>query len=49
MTAASSDGTVFSMQKGEMKEIKVEEFYEALELIRKTEREIFKKLEKFVK
>jgi len=49
LTAASSDGTVFSMQKGEMKEIKVEEFYEALELIRKTEREIFKKLEKFVK
>jgi exosome complex component RRP42 len=49
LTAASSDGTIFAMQKGQMKEMKTEEFFDALELINKTEREVFKKLEKFVK
>jgi exosome complex component RRP42 len=49
LTIASSDGIIFSMQKGDMKEIKVEEFHDMLDLINKAEREIFKKLERHFK
>ncbi len=49
VTAASSDGTIFSMQKGGAISLSAENFGKILDLIEKTEREIFKKLEKFVK
>ncbi len=49
LTIASSNGTIFSMQKGNLKELEKEEFYKILDLTEKTEREIFKKLEKFLK
>jgi exosome complex component RRP42 len=46
ITAASCDGKIYSMQKGDLKELTEEEFLKALDLIEKTEREIFKKIEK---
>lgn len=46
ITIASSNGTVYSMQKGELKELEIEQFYKILDLIEKTERDIFKRLEK---
>ncbi len=49
VTAASSDGTVFSMQKGNLKELTVEEFNKVLDIIEKVERDIFKKIEKQLK
>lgn len=49
VTAASSDGTIHSMQKGNKKELTSEEFHKVLDLIEKTEREIFKKIEKSLK
>ena len=49
LTIASSNGTIFSMQKGDSAELGIEEFSQALDLIEKTEREIFKKLEKHFK
>ncbi len=49
VTIASSDGTIYSIQKGESKALEIEEVYEILDLVKKIEKEIFKKLEKFVK
>lgn len=46
VTICSSDGTVHSIQKGNSKELDVEEFKKILDLIEKTERKIFKKIEK---
>jgi len=49
LTIASSNGVIYSMQKGELAELDIEEFNKALDLIEKTEREIYKKLEKHFK
>ncbi len=49
VTICSSDGVIHSMQKGNMKELSVEEFNKILDLEEKTEREIFKKIEKSLK
>ncbi|MCK9596116.1 exosome complex protein Rrp42 [Candidatus Pacearchaeota archaeon] len=49
VTICSSDGIVNSMQKGNEKELSVEEFNKILDLLEKTEREIFKKIEKSLK
>lgn len=49
VTVSSSDGIIHAMQKGEAKEMEIEQFYSVLDLIEKTEREIFKKLEKHLK
>jgi len=49
VTIASSDGMVHSMQKGNAKELSVEEFNNILDIVEKTEREIFKKIEKSLK
>ncbi|MEJ2268024.1 MAG: exosome complex protein Rrp42 [Nanoarchaeota archaeon] len=46
VTIGSSNGIISSMQKGELKELEVEEFGNILELVTKVERNIFKKLEK---
>ncbi len=46
VTICSSDGTVHSIQKGNSKELDVEEFKKILDLIEKTERKMFKKIEK---
>jgi exosome complex component RRP42 len=49
VTIASHDGTIHSMQKGNEKELSIEEFNKILDLVEKTEKEIFKKLEKALK
>ncbi len=49
VTIASSDGIINSMQKGKAKELTIEEFNKVLDLVEKTEREIFKKIEKSLK
>jgi exosome complex component RRP42 len=49
VTIASSDGIISSMQKGLAVSLNIEEFNNILDLIEKTEREIFKKVEKFLK
>jgi len=49
VTIASCDGTIHSMQKGNSKEISIEEFNKVLDLIEKAEREIAKKIEKALK
>jgi len=49
VTMASSDGIISSMQKGLAVSLNIEEFNNILDLIEKTEREIFKKIEKFLK
>lgn len=49
VTIASYDGVIHSMQKGNSKELSVEEFNKILDLIEKSEKEINKKLEKFLK
>ena len=49
VTIASCDGVIHSMQKGNAKELTVEEFNNVLDLIEKTEREISKKIEKALK
>ncbi len=49
ITICSSDGVIHSMQKGNKKELSVEEFNKILDLVEKTEREIFKKIEKSLK
>lgn len=46
ITMSSSNGTIFSMQKGESQDLEVEEFKSILDLVTKVERNIFKKLEK---
>jgi exosome complex component RRP42 len=49
VTICSSDGTVYSMQKGNSKELTIEEFNKVLDLIEKTERVIVKQIEKNIK
>ncbi len=49
ITIASSDGTIYSMQKGNSKELSVEEFKEILNIIEKTERKISTAIEKSLK
>lgn len=49
ITLASSNGTIFSMQKGEAVSLSVEEFEKILDMIEKGEREISKKIEKLLK
>ncbi|VVB83970.1 Exosome complex component Rrp42 [uncultured archaeon] len=49
VTICSADGTIHSMQKGESKELSIEEFNQILDLAEKTEREIIKKIEKAIK
>ncbi len=49
VTISSSDGSIHSMQKGNSKELSVEEFKQILDLVEKKEREIFKKIEKNLK
>ena len=45
----SSNGVISSMQKGNTKELSVKEFGKMLDLIEKTERVIYKKIEKHLK
>jgi exosome complex component RRP42 len=49
VTIASCDGIIHSMQKGNSKELSVEEFNKVLDLIEKAEREISKKIDKSLK
>ncbi len=49
VTIGSSNGIISSMQKGNPEELSIEDFNNILDLIEKTEREVFKKLEKFLK
>ena len=49
VTVCSSDGTIFSMQKGNSKELTIEEFEKILDIAEKVERDIFKKIEKSLK
>lgn len=49
VTIASCDGIIHSMQKGNSKELTIEEFNKVLDLIEKTEREVAKKIEKILK
>ncbi len=49
VTIGSSNGVISSMQKGNSKELSIEEFSNMLDLVEKAEREIFKKIEKFLK
>lgn len=49
VTICSAEGIVYSLQKGEAKELSVEEFGNMLELAEKTEKEINKKIEKSIK
>jgi exosome complex component RRP42 len=49
ITIGSTDGVISSMQKGEKSALTIEEFSEALDLVNKVYKEIFKKLEKHLK
>jgi exosome complex component RRP42 len=49
VTIASSDGVISSMQKGNARELTIEEFDKILDLIEKTEREVAKKIDKALK
>lgn len=49
VTISSSDGVIFSMQKGNEKSLSIKKFEDILDLIEKTERKLFKKTEKFLK
>ena len=46
---ASSNGIISSIQKGSENSLKLEEFDKILDLIEEVERDIFKKIEKFLK
>ncbi len=45
----TAEGTIFSMQKGNSKEISVEDFYKILDLDEKARKKIFLNIEKFLK
>jgi len=45
VTVCTSNGTICSMQKGNSKELTIEEFNKVLDLVEKTEKEIVKKIE----
>ncbi len=47
--AISGDGTIHAMQKGNSKELKIEEFNEILDLAEKNYKKLFPKIEKFLK
>ena len=49
VTIGRSGETIHSMQKGEKQFLKIEEFYKVLEISEKMWRDIFKKLDKFLK
>lgn len=49
VTIGSSNGIISSMQKGNSHSIKKEEFEKALDICEKVERDVFKKIEKFLK
>jgi len=49
ITIGSSNGIISSIQKGNLATLTEKEFIEALELAEKTEREVFKKIQKFIK
>src|SRR3989339_763253 len=49
ITIGGHDSTINSMQKGESGSLTMEEFYEALDFSEKIHKEVFKKLEKFLK
>jgi len=49
VTIGSSNGIISSMQKGNLKELSIEEFNNILDLIEKVERNVFKKIEKNLK
>lgn len=49
VTIASSDGTIHSMQKGDSKELSVEEFKKILDLIEKSEKKISSEIDKALK
>ena len=49
VTICSSEGIISSMQKGDSESLSIEEMENILELVEKTERTIFKKIEKILK
>lgn len=49
VTIGSSDGTIFSAQKGYQKTLNIEEFKNILDLIEKVNKEVFRKIEKNLK
>jgi len=49
VTIGTHDGSISSMQKGEMQSLTMEEFDKVLELSEKANNEVFKKIEKFLK
>ncbi len=49
VTIASSEGTIHSMQKGNSKELSVEEFKKILDMIEKSERKISSEINKALK
>ena len=49
ITAGISNGIISSMQKGNSESLSMEDMNKILDLLEKTERELFKKLEKFLK
>jgi len=49
VTIGSSNGIISSLQKGSETSLKEEEFYKILNLCEKIERDVFKKIEKFLK
>jgi exosome complex component RRP42 len=49
VTICTSNGTICSMQKGNSKEMTIEEFNKVLDLVEKTEKEIVNKIQKSVK
>ncbi len=49
VTIGSSNGIISSLQKGSETSLKQEEFYKILNLCEKIERDVFKKIEKFLK
>ncbi|MCK5625168.1 exosome complex protein Rrp42 [Candidatus Pacearchaeota archaeon] len=49
VTVGSSNGIISSIQKGNETSLKLEEFDKVLDIISKVERDVFKKLEKFLK
>jgi len=49
VTVCSANGIVYSLQKGESKELSVEEFQEILNLAEKTEKKIYKEIETNIK
>ena len=45
LTIGSSDGTIFSMQKGDSTSMKIEEISKAIDVVEKSWKELFKKVE----